>query len=398
MRVLAITYGLPWPLTEGTKIRDYHLLRELAKEADVHLLAFCKDDSVPPDPAELKRFCASVDMYVPPPRSAWSSTAAYWRRGIPLATLPFYYEPFAQRIAGLVARFDVHTVQVEHSFLSVYATAIPQRCGKILSLQNIGELQYRTMARMAAAKPSAWLKAWAMRGWECDWAMRFDHCISVSPVEAKWIADRAPGLPITVIENGVDCDKLRPLPAPSGCEVLFTGILRYPPNSDAVIQFARKVLPLVRRMRPDVRFVVVGRNAPEDVRFLAEHGLIELHEDVPDIAPFYRRARATVVPLRAGGGTRLKILEAMAVGRPVVSTPIGCEGRGVKDENQLLIADGPDAMAENLLRILNTPALASELSSRARSWVEQRHDWRLLGARLRSLHQQLAASRVEARA
>lgn len=395
LRILDVTYGLPWPLTEGAKIRDYYLLRELAKSAEVTLLSFCKDDRNALHPAAMKRFCVDVETYIPPERSAWSALGSHWSAGRPLAALPFYFETFAQRITSLAERQRVDVVQIEHSFLAPYVTSVPGTCRKVLSLHNIGERQYASMAHLSGAGPLPALKALVMRGWEGEWAQRFDCCVTVSGSDAAWLKKQAPAVPVMVIDNGVDCEKFRPLTPASGSDLLFVGVLGYPPNADAVVQFATKALPLLRRRNPDVRFVVVGRNPRSDVRALSAAGSIELHEDVPDVLPFYQRARACVVPLRAGGGTRLKILEAMALSRPVISTAIGCEGLEVVHENQLLIADSADRMVSNIERILGDPSWSQELCARARAWVETRHDWRILGARLRELHRGLVASPAE---
>ena len=391
VRVLAVTYGLPWPLTEGAKIRDFHLLRELARDAEVSLLAFCKDDRDATDASELKRFCANVETWVPPRRIGLGAVADHLLSRRPLATLPFYCAEFARLIATGVERWRPTSVQIEHSFLAPYAKALPGDCRKVLSLHNIGERQYESMARIAGSGPVAALKARAMRGWEAAWTRDFDACVTVSADEAAWIRYRAPGLPVWVIDNGVACDVLRPLPAAGGNDILFIGVLGYPPNADAVVQFALHAMPVIRSSVPDARFVVVGRNPRSEVRALAERGLIELHEDVPQVLPFYQRARVSVVPLRAGGGTRLKILEAMALGRPVVSTPVGCEGLDVTNEQQLLITGDPESMAAAVIRILRHPTLGRDLAGRSRTWVEAHHDWALLGERLRQLHRDLAS-------
>jgi glycosyltransferase involved in cell wall biosynthesis len=397
MAILAVTYGLPWPLTEGSKQRDYYLLQELAKENEVVLLSFCKDDRGPHDVAELRRFCKEVHIYVPPGRRPWTSAAAHMRAGRPIATLPFYCEPFARRIAELCRVNRMDLVQIEHSFLAPYRMAIPPACPAILSLHNIGARQYASMARLSGAGFRGVLKAWAMRKWEVDWARRFDRCLTVSAQEAEWLRRRAPNLPVTVVENGIDCDRLRPLPPAAGSnDLLFVGVLGYPPNADAVVQFVRRTLPVLRRSRPELKLLIVGRSPRPDVRALAGSDGVELHADVPDVTAFYRRARACVVPLRAGGGTRVKILEAMALGRPVISTPAGCEGLEVTHEDHLLIAERPAAMAAEVERVLSDRRLADGICDRARRWVEQRHDWRIPGAILRQVHRELSARPAEA--
>lgn len=396
MRVLSITYGLPWPLTEGAKIRDFHLLRELARSAEVSVLSLCKDDRHPAKSPELKRFCAVVETFTPPVRGAWATLREGWSPRRPVAAAPFFFEAFAARIGALALQHRAQIVQFEHTFLAPYVVFVPKTCKKVLSLHNIGELQYARMAQLSGAGPLARMKALAMRGWEGDWARRFDACIAVSESDAGWVRRHAPDVPVTVIDNGVDCETLRPLAPAGGCEVLFIGVLGYRPNADAVVHFARQAMPLLRRTVPEARFIVAGRNPGADVRALAEAGAIELHSDVPDVLPLYQRARVCVVPLRAGGGTRLKIPEAMALGRPVVSTTLGCEGLEVEHERQLLIADGAEALAAQTARLLRQPDLARELTARARTWVEQRHDWRKLGARLAALHQSMAAPGVRA--
>jgi glycosyltransferase involved in cell wall biosynthesis len=396
MKLLVVTYGLPYPLTEGAKIRDYHLLRELSEEAEIVLLSLCKDDRDHPDTRQMQTFCHEVETFLPSRRRAWSDAYHHWRAAGPLATLPFYFQSFASRISELALAHGVETVQIEHSFLAPYVSSVPRGRRKVLSLHNIGERQYRAIASLPGAGPRAALKAVAMRGWEGAWAKRFDHCITVSAADARWLRGRAPEVPVTVIENGVNCRDLRPLPPPDdGHDLLFVGGLGYPPNADAVVHFARHCLPIVQRSEPRTRLVVVGGNPGEEVRALAASRSIELHRDVPDVLPFYRAARACVVPLRAGGGTRLKILEAMALGRAVVSTSAGCEGLEVEHENQLLVADGDAALAGQAARVLADRRLAQDLCARARRWVEQRHDWHILGGRLRQLHRDLAALPVE---
>jgi glycosyltransferase involved in cell wall biosynthesis len=393
--MLAVTYGFPWPLAEGAKIRDYHLLRELAKEWKVILLSFCKDDREPPSPGELGRFCEHVETYVPPVRPSWRAAAAHWRAGRPIATLPFYCEAFAARIAQLARQRQVDLAQIEHSFLAPYRSAIPPDCRTVLSLHNIGERQYRSMASLTGAGPRSLLKSALMKQWEAEWAAKFDRCIAVSEDDAQWLRGRVPRAPVAVIENGVDCESLRPLPPPEAeHELLFVGGLGYPPNADGAVQFARQALPELRASQNATRFVIVGRNPRNDVQSLRGEEGVELHADVASVLPFYRRARICVVPLRAGSGTRLKILEAMALGRPVVSTGKGCEGLQVTHGEQLLIARDIPAMATQIARLQNGPELARDLTGRARRWVEARHDWRVLGARLRQLHRDVVAGHL----
>lgn len=394
MKVLAITYGLPWPLTEGAKIRDFHLLRELSASAQVSLLAFCKDDPQANPVPSLNAFCHSVETFSPPPTNPLQALSAKLQHRLPLAALSFYHPAFAARMEALIASLSPDLVQIEHSFLAPYVTAIPATCRKVLSLHNIGETQYARMAALSPSSPTARLKAFLMRNWEASWAARFNHVITVSPEDAAWLHNRAPQVPVTLIPNGVNTETLAPLRAPTSQDLLFIGVLGYPPNAHAVLDFVRQTLPLIHQTHPSTRLIVVGRNPGPELRALASSNQIELHADVPDVLPFYRRTAISIVPLKAGGGTRLKILEAMSLARPVVSSTIGCEGLGLSSGKQLLIADTPQDTASAISRLLNSPALATQLTTAARAWVEAHHDWRRLGASLTSLHQQLCTTPV----
>lgn len=389
VKILSVTYGLPYPPNEGAKIRDFHLLREVARSEEVRVCALLKDERVTPDTTPLSKFCASVEPFLVPARS-WTrhlrDAGRHAIAGRPAATYPFFFAEFAAMIRATAARHHVDLIQIEHSFLAPYIAAAPPGCRTVLSFHNIGQTQYERMAALHAGNPVWRLKAWAMRDWELAWAAKFDRCIAVSATDARFLGPAA-----AVIENGVDCEVLRVLePAGASKDLLFVGALGYSPNADAVRYFANEVLPLIQAREPAARLIVVGKHAGPDLKALAASGRLELHESVPDVTPYYRRAALAIVPLRAGGGTRLKILEAMALGRPVVSTPVGCEGLAVEDGRELLIAaDGPAAFADATVRLLAEPALAGRLSRRAREFVERTHDWRILGARLIELYRSI---------
>lgn len=397
MKLLAVTYGLPYPLSEGSKIRDHKLLKAVSSEAEVHLLCFCKDDPFPPDLGPLPGFCTTLETFPVTRAKSALDLPAHLLAGRPAATFPFYYPEFAARVGELARRHQVDVVQLEHSFLAPYLDAAPAGCVRIQSLHNIGERQYASIARMNPGAPMDWLKAWAMRGWEGGWAARFDGVITVSRDEAEWIRQRTSEPPVQVIANGVECGTLRPLPEPEAPnDLLFIGTLGYPPNADAVRWMVREILPRVRRAVAAARLVVVGRGPGEDLRAMAASGVFELHADVPDILPYYRRCCASLVPLRAGGGTRLKILEAMALARPVVSTSVGCEGLETVHGQHLWIGDTPEEFAAHVITLLRDESGRRAVMQRARRFVEENHDWPALGRKQCEFYRELLQARRHA--
>jgi glycosyltransferase involved in cell wall biosynthesis len=184
-----------------------------------------------------------------------------------------------------------------------------------------------------------------------------------------------------VVPNGVDCEHFRPvgLELP-GRTLLFFGALDYYPNVDAILSFHDAIWPRLRDRYPDLELDIVGRQPPAAVRALASDARIGVSGFVDDIRPWIERASVVVVPLRAGSGTRLKVLEAMAMARPVVSTRIGVEGLDVVDGTHLLVADSTEEFAHAVEMFLDDPGMGRALGLTGRALVEAHYDWRAIGA------------------
>jgi glycosyltransferase involved in cell wall biosynthesis len=214
----------------------------------------------------------------------------------------------------------------------------------------------------------------------------------VSEIEGQRLRAVAAGTAVSLVPNGVDTAVLRPLPeAAVGKRLIFVGHLRYPPNIDAVRFLAHHILPALHARIPEARLTVVGDGAPGALGEFRGRDDIDLVGRVPSPLPYYQDAHVAVVPLRAGGGTRLKILEAMALGRPVVSTPLGCEGLAVEDDKHLLIADDAEGFVAAVARLLTDRALAGRLTLEARALVERDYDWTGIADRLLRVYDELLA-------
>lgn len=202
-------------------------------------------------------------------------------------------------------------------------------------------------------------------------------------------------LPVQVAPNGVDTDEIRFLNPEPSHEILFVGTLSQPANADAVTYFARDIFPLLRAAVPDAVFRVIGRNPGPAIRELGHISGVTITGAVDDVTPWYRRCAAAVVPLRAGGGTRLKILEAMAYGRPVVSTVMGCEGIQAESGRHVLLADSPRDIAASLRDILVRPDEGVRLSREARKLVEERYSWKRIASGMQIIYEQKVQARLK---
>jgi len=398
--VLWLTYGLPWPTDRGGAIRYFNLIRQVAERYRVLLFAMLESADEARHVPALAPLCERVEWAVMRAGSDIERArdlVGHLVRGRPLVTWPYCSRSLENKLRNLIGSGTVDILQIEHSFLANFRDAVPEGspCRTILSFHNFCESQYRTMLCMhaGAVEKLGWLvKAYLMRGWEARHAARFDRALVVSDPEAERLRAVAAGTAVSLVPNGVDTAALRPLAeAAVGKRLIFVGHLRYPPNIDAVRFLARNILPALRAHIPEARLTVVGEGAPRVLGEFSGRDDMDLVGRVPSPLPFYQDARVAVVPLRAGGGTRLKILEAMALGRPVVSTPLGCEGLAVENGKHLLVANDAENFAAAVARLLTDRALAACLTREARALVERDYDWTAIAQRLLRVYEELLA-------
>jgi glycosyltransferase involved in cell wall biosynthesis len=300
-------------------------------------------------------------------------------------------EELGGKIRQLISTMDFDVVQIEHARMGLYLETLPQnrRCKSILMFHNFTFQQYNRVSQIEQRwdrKLRALLNSVAMRQWEPRYAERFDHCTTVSEIDRRLLLKANPRLRVDVIPNGVDIQKYQPLPAENASPaLLFIGNMGYPPCVDAALYFCREIFPRIRRTISAAELWIVGRDPRPEVLQLNGDG-VHVTGRVDDVIPYYRQSAVCVVPLRAGGGTRLKILEAMALGRPVVSTTIGCEGLEVVDGEHLLIADGPEQFAEKTVCLLTDRQLYQHISTKGRQLVQTRYDWDKIAGRLMEVY------------
>ncbi|MEA2626531.1 MAG: polysaccharide biosynthesis protein PslH [Candidatus Binatota bacterium] len=401
MKIAFVTARAPYPPDAGGRIRTFHLLREITREHAVTLVTAAD--------GEVERHAlAGLSSAVPglaariaavPPRNGFVSRAVRTLRS-PFDPLPWtwaaYRHPeFVANLACALAesRFDV--VHCDHVQVADAVASMPTP-PRVLNLHNVESTIFRRLAETETNLVKRRLIAWQARKAaraEAAAFRRFDRCIAVSDVEREEIARIAPAVPLSVVPNGVDLVAFRPVEiAPTSPSVVFTGAMDWVPNADAVRFFARQVLPRLRASRPDVTFTVVGRDPPAAlVRELAEPG-ITFTGTVDDVRPYVAAAAVVVVPLRIGGGTRLKILEAWAMAKPVVSTTVGAEGLPVRDRGNILIADREDDLAAAIAELLGDPGRAAALGRAGRKTVEETFSWHRLGAALIEAYAQTIAA------
>lgn len=396
MRILFILDKLPFPANTGDRLRIYNLVRRVAERHDVWLAVLADAPEDTSGLAHLAQFCRGIEVAYRSHQSPWAhvpGVVAYALRGRPLELKFNYSTELMGKIGRLSARVNFDIVQIEHSYMALYAEAFADRPNtkRILDFHNVELSQSDRIARVEPrleAKARAWLHGRMMRRWEPSYAEHFDRCLTCSAVDRDLLLSANPRLRVSVAPNGVDAGAYQPLAQNSaGCSLIFVGTMSYAPSVDAMQYFCGEVLPRIRRQQ-DVDVWIVGKDPAPEVKKLAGNGVI-VTGGVPDVVPYYRRCSVAVAPLRAGSGTRLKILEAMALGRPVVSTSIGCEGLDVVDGRDLLIADDATDFAAKTVRLLRDETLARDLASNGRRLVADRYDWGVVAGQLLDVYESL---------
>jgi len=394
VRILILSNLVPYPLYGGVQLRVFHLARRIAARHEVTLGCHSWDDQDVQNAALLSRkyFSTVCGPVYPFRRRHVIPAISAALRGVPPETVQ-YHAPILRELVR-TGNFDI--VQVEESILAPYADAIPPGAATrtVLTFHNIHFVQAR---RIASVEPHAFGRIWGrtkaawMRSYEPRLARRFHRSIAVTEADKTALAATVPGTPIDVLPNGVDTGELRPLPAPDGGPaILFVGSMNYRPCIDAAVWLVQDILPLLRQRLPGVNVWIAGRNPAPEVKVLAAAD-VHVTGAVPDVEPFYRKTAVTVVPLRAGGGSRLKILESMALGRPIVTTAIGAEGIALRDGQEALFAEDPAQFVNAILRLVEDPALWHSIAANARRYVETHHDWNAIAGRQLDIYDELAA-------
>jgi polysaccharide biosynthesis protein PslH len=399
LHVAVLDEELPFPLTSGKRIRTYNLLARLAARHRVTILCHKNPDRREALGAEEAFRALGVETVVVDRAVPSKSGPGFYARlaGNLLSPLPYSVATHAspQLAEAVRAHAAEHRVDVWHCEWTPYAQVLRDALGERLAevkwsvmAHNVESLIWRRYVETAENPMKRWYIRQQLKKFEKFERWAYSNAtapIAVSRADADLMRDEFGAPRVSVVDNGVDVDYFRPQRdvERSQTRMLFMGSLDWRPNQDAANLLLSEVLPAVRRAVPHATAVLVGRRPPEWLRALVEATPgAELHADVPDVRPFLARCGFLVVPLRIGGGSRLKILEALAAGTPVVSTRVGAEGLDLAPGRDLLIADTREELVSTAIAAIRRPEELSDAAESGRRQVLDRYSWELLAERL----------------
>lgn len=401
MRLLVVYPYIPFPVDRGTFQRTFHLLRALARDHEIDLLALSEAGERCEQKPVFAEFCRRVE-FVKFEHPAWPglfpdrllhplpTTVRHWR-------LPHVAEAIQRFTEGqtydLVHVCDIVMAQYFQNRMAQWPLAI-DRSRVDLQFQMA---QSEVMSRGPKQAFLDWENRTKLRRFERQMARRSAVQVVCGPDDASFVrAEISADVPLQVITNGVDLEYFRPEATTQARAteptVLFCGAMDYTANVDALRWFFGEIHEALRQRVPDLRVLVVGKAPVAEVQAYGQRPGVTVTGGVPDVRPLYRQAWLQIVPLRIGGGTRLKIPESMAMGTPVVSTTIGAQGLDLEHGKDILLADTPSAFVEETARALCDRPLRAQLETAGQATVQQRFSWTMLGQKLSDYYARTFAS------
>jgi len=384
MKVLFLTQVLPFPLDSGPKIRAHYVLRQLAGDHEITLVSFFRTERETRDAEHLRPYCTG--MHTVPMARSRTRDVLHMAKSL-ASRRPFVIErdrsvAMRRLLRELVSSEAYDVVHADQLNMAQYALGLPVQA-RVLDAHNT---VWRIVQRLCRGTPWGvrrllleleWRK---MRRYERDVWARFDRIVAVSDEDRRTIESVIAGDGRTdVIPIAVDTTALPRLERDARSQrIISVGTMFWPPNVEGVLWFAESVYPLIRREVPGASLHIVGARPLAEVRKLAQSdSSIEVRGYVEDVAPCLSRSAVFIVPLKSGGGMRVKIIDAWARGIPIVSTSVGCEGIEEAEHGEnILIGDTPAEFAAHVVKVIQSASLSRRLVTNGRRTVEESYDWR----------------------
>ncbi len=408
MRLLFLTPQMPYPPHKGTTIRNYNLIAGLTERHAIDVFTFAGAASAGiPSNSPLLEMCRHVDAFPTPARSTAQRALSTLLSPSPDMALRLWSPGFADRLAARLRERDYDVVHIAGIEMARYGLLARRRSPRARLVFDDHNAEWLLQRRAYEAERQ--LKAWSLgaiysliqtaklKRYERVVCRSVDHVVAVSDADVAALRQLNPDLRIAVVTNGVDTSRYRPgvvAPIDFGAPaIVFSGTMDFRPNVDAALWFAERVLPQVRASIPAATFIIVGQRPHARLSALRGRDDIRITGAVDDVRPYLAGASVYVVPLRMGGGTRLKVLEAMAMGQPIVSTSMGVDGFDVVDGREVVIVDDPDRYAVEVVKTIEDAERRRRLGQHGRQFVEAKYDWKTIVPKLEDVYDTLADRR-----
>lgn len=389
MKILMLTPYLPYPLHSGGQIRTYNLLKNLSKKHEITLFSFIRKDEEKKYVGELKKFCQKV---VPlKRRKAWSpiniflSGLTYY----PFLVCLYHPSPMRSLIKKELKNGDYDLIHAETFYVmpNLPKTFLPI----LLVEQTIEYLVYQNFVdnfRFLPLKPFLYFDVLKIKMWEKYYWKRASRLATMSEEDKQLIKKSLTNGQVDVVANGVDIDFFGKTfeKKPENSTVLFVGNFKWLPNKDAAFFLTQEIWPKILSLIPKAQLLIIGRNPTKEIKKLEAVKGVKVKGEVEDIREAFAKASVLLAPIRNGRGTKYKVLEAMAMGTPVVTTPLGIEGIQAKDKRDVLLAKDAEGLANQTVSLLKNKNLCERLSLSAKKLIKEKYNWQLISESLDKIY------------
>ncbi|MBL7073968.1 glycosyltransferase [candidate division KSB1 bacterium] len=382
MKILFLPKEFPHARVVGGPIIIYNRMKYLSQNHEVHLLSFIGEEQREFLPT-VERYCQRIELLpFPKRRGAMRNIVDFLFFKTPNYMLTTYSKAYRDKVAEMAREENYDCIISEYTVMGQYLyrnKGIPVETVKVMSVHECyTTARYKVWKAEGFSREGieAYLYYVKLKDYEFRMYESADLILTLTQEGKEELLGFNPDLNVEVVPHGVDVEHFHPYARnPEGNVIVFLGNFRHEPNVDAVLYFCAEIFPLIKIKVPDAVFYAVGQGPPSEILGLAQEGSVVVTGYVPDVKPYFDRAKVSVVPVRLGGGFRGKALEAMACGVPLVSTSLGAEGIGGRDREHLLIADQPEGFAEGVVQVLTDDGMNRKLSVNGRKLIEEKFSW-----------------------
>lgn len=394
MKILMFTPYVPYPPNSGGQTRTFNLIKNLSKKHEIVSFCFLRTDQPEPDLTELQKYCQKVKIFRR--KKAWDSLGKIVKTGV--STFPYLVNMYSYDEVKMAMEKELQTGNYDLIHVETYYILpnIPQtQVPVLLSEQTIEYLVYQhytQTTKLLPLKPLLYVDVWKHKYWEKLYWQKVNKVVAMSDADRKKMLELLPNLDVGIVPNGVDIDFFNQKIVnnrPKGSVFLFQGNFNWLQNREAVDVLVSSVWPRIKSVLPESRLWIVGRSPNSKIKSY-EGECIKISSDVDDIRFAYQGSDVLICPLYGGGGTRYKILEAMASKLPVVSTKIGIEGLEAKNGVHALIDNNSEKLADLAVSLIKDKKLANNLAKNAFELVKNNFDWDIISTNLEKIYAQTA--------
>lgn len=398
MEILFLTPRLPYPPHRGDKLKIYHLLRILSRNHKITLISFVESRKEAKLVANLAGFCDRIETVIHPPLKSYVNVTFNLLGVEPFQVAYFNSKLFTEKLKHILNQNKIDIIHTHLIRMAQYTTNIPDvPC--VLDLTDAISLSLERRLQITQntfKKVAVYTEMQRMLRYETI-LETFERVLVCSDIDRQALLKSAPNAYLDIIHNGLDVDYFQLRQAePESFTILYTGNMSYLPNEDGILFFYNHIFAEIRQEIPQVHLYIVGQSPSETVKNLAKDSGVTVTGFVPDIRDYYKRAHVVICPIRFGAGTLNKVIEAMAMGVPVVSTSIACAGMNVTDGENIIFADRPKEFAQAIIHLMRNPDICRRIGEAGRQLVELEHDWEKIVTKLEGIYQNVVELRNNA--